>query len=419
MRGTPSYLALVSSLLLVACDPGLEETTGRPHPGGSSSGGGSSSSSGGTSSSSSGSTSSSSGGSTSSSSSGSASSSSSGSTSSSSSGSASSSSSGSASSSSSGSASSSSSGSTSSSSSGGASSSSSGASSSSSGAAHVKFVGNITTRGQVRNDFAKYWNQITPENEGKWDSVEHTQGRYNWGPLDAIYKYANDNNIIFKQHTFVWGGQQPPWVKSSDVKASVRAWMKAFCERYPKTKIIDVVNEPPPHTRPDYADGMGGDGATGYDWIVNAFKWAREFCPNAILLLNDYNNIEYGNDTTNTINIVKKIKAAGAPVDGVGCQAHATSGISADNLKRALDKIATETGLPVYVTEFDLAIADDNQQKAKMQEHMTMFMNNPNVKGVTLWGYVVGATWVNNSGLIQDNGTFRPSMTWLMGFLMR
>jgi endo-1,4-beta-xylanase len=32
---------------------------------------------------------------------------------------------------------------------------------------------------------------------------------------------------------------------------------------------------------------VGGDGATGYDWIVNAFKWAREFCPNAILLLND------------------------------------------------------------------------------------------------------------------------------------
>ena len=34
------------------------------------------------------------------------------------------------------------------------------------------FVGNITTNGQVRSDFIQYWDQITPENEGKWGQVE-------------------------------------------------------------------------------------------------------------------------------------------------------------------------------------------------------------------------------------------------------
>ena len=29
----------------------------------------------------------------------------------------------------------------------------------------AKFVGNITTNGQVRADFGTYWNQITAENE--------------------------------------------------------------------------------------------------------------------------------------------------------------------------------------------------------------------------------------------------------------
>src|SRR5690606_30882941 len=33
---------------------------------------------------------------------------------------------------------------------------------------HDKFVGNITQRFQVPSDFGTYWNQITPENEGKW-----------------------------------------------------------------------------------------------------------------------------------------------------------------------------------------------------------------------------------------------------------
>jgi endo-1,4-beta-xylanase len=73
----------------------------------------------------------------------------------------------------------------------------------------------------------------------------------------------------------------------------------------------------------------------------------------------------------------------------------------------------------VYITEFDLSIADDNQQKAKMQEHFTMFWNDANVKGITIWGYVVGATWESNSGLMQADGTLRPAMTWLMGFLGR
>ena len=36
----------------------------------------------------------------------------------------------------------------------------------------AKFLGNITTRGQVQSDFGTYWNQITAENECKWASIE-------------------------------------------------------------------------------------------------------------------------------------------------------------------------------------------------------------------------------------------------------
>ena len=136
-------------------------------------------------------------------------------------------------------------------------------------------------------------------------------------------------------------------------------------------------------------------------------------------MLNDYNTIEQSGDNNHIIDIVKKIKAAGAPIDAVGAQAHGTANASADTLKKYIDNIATQTSLPVYITEFDLSIADDNQQKAKMQEHFTMFWNDANVKGVTIWGYVVGATWESSSGLIQSDGTFRPAMTWLMSFLGR
>jgi endo-1,4-beta-xylanase len=282
-----------------------------------------------------------------------------------------------------------------------------------------KFVGNITTRRQVRSDFTQYWNQITPENEGKWGSVERVQGTFNWSALDAIYAFAQANHVVFKQHCFVWGAQQPSWVNNENGLAAVRNWITSFCARYPETAIIDVVNEPPPHTTPAYMDSIGGSGVTGWDWIVNAFAWAREACPKAILVLNDYDNAENADAAQHTIDIVNTIKKAGAPVDAVGCQAHWTADVATATLKANIDRIASETGLPVYVTEYDLDIADDDRQKAVMQEQFTMFWENPHIKGITLWGYVYGSTWRTNTGLVLDDGTMRPAMSWLMDYMGR
>jgi hypothetical protein len=54
-----------------------------------------------------------------------------------------------------------------------------------------------------------------------------------------------------------------------------------------------------------------------------------------------------------------------------------------------------------------------------MRAQFPLFHDHPSVAGITLWGYVVGSTWVNGSGLIQPNGTPRPAMTWLMDYLGR
>ncbi|KYF73568.1 endoglucanase [Sorangium cellulosum] len=289
------------------------------------------------------------------------------------------------------------------------------------GATGAKFVGNITTSGAVRDGFSRYWNQITPENEGKWDAVERTRGNKNWAALDRIYNYAKSNNVIFKQHVFVWGAQQPSWLaglSGSEQQAAVKDWMRSFCARYPDTKYIDVVNEPPPHTTPSYKNGIGGDGASGWDWIVNSFKWAREYCPNAVLILNDYNNIEYENDHQNFMRIARAVINAGAPVDALGAQAHDAYKINTNTVKGYIDKLAS-LGKPVYITEYDIGIADDNQQKRVMEEQFQMFWNHPAVPGITLWGYIVGATWRDNTGIQHSNGTMRPAMSWLMNFLGR
>jgi endo-1,4-beta-xylanase len=290
-------------------------------------------------------------------------------------------------------------------------------------ATDTKFVGNITTDNACDTSgktFSKHWNQVTPENAGKWGSVQQAPGStYNWSTLDAIYDYAQKNNVIFKQHTFVWGSQQP---SGTITEANVKAWMTEFCKRYPNTKLIDVVNEPPPHTTPSYANTIGGGTDGNWKWIANAFTWARTACPNAVLILNDYNNIEWPNDNQHNIDIVKAVKAAGATIDAIGAQSHDLdhAQVTTATMKTLIAKLNADTGLPIYITEYDISTTDDTAQLNLYKEHIPFFLSTSYIKGITIWGWIYGKTWDQspNSGLVR-NGTARPAMTWLMQTLGR
>lgn len=286
-----------------------------------------------------------------------------------------------------------------------------------------KFVGNITTQNLTDTQglhYATYWDQITPENAGKWGSVQFNAGaQYNWATLDAIYDYSEDNGIIFKQHAFVWGNQQPQGAISEQ---NVKDWIRAFCERYPNTKLIDVVNEPPPHTEPNYSNAIGGGTNGDWQWITNSFIWTREYCPNSILILNDFNNIEWAGENQHFIDITNTVLANGGPIDAVGAQAHDLDhmGVPTATMKQLVQKLHDDTGLDVYITEYDPSTSDDARQLQFYQEHIPFFMETDYIKGVTIWGWIYGQTWSQapESGLIR-NGQPRPAMTWLMTTLSR
>jgi GH35 family endo-1,4-beta-xylanase len=276
------------------------------------------------------------------------------------------------------------------------------------------FVGNITTNGAVRSDFLQYWDQLTPENEGKWASVEGTRDVYNWSGLDAAYNFAKQNNIPFKQHTFVWGNQSPSWINNlspTEQAAEIEEWIRDYCARYPDTEMIDVVNEATPgHAPAGYAQS-----AFGNNWIIRVFQLARQYCPNSVLILNDYNVLSW--NTNEFIQMATPAVNAGV-VDALGLQAHGLESWSLNDISNKLNQVAA-LGLPIYISEYDVARTNDQEQLNIMSTQFPLFYNHPSVVGITLWGYVVGSTWVNGSGLVHPNGTRRPAMNWLMNYLGR
>ncbi|MEX1240542.1 MAG: endo-1,4-beta-xylanase [Cyclobacteriaceae bacterium] len=279
-----------------------------------------------------------------------------------------------------------------------------------------KFLGNVIP-GSTPSDFKTYWNQITPENAGKWGSVESTRDAMSWSGLDNAYHFAKDNGLPFKWHTFVWGQQQPGWIGTitqSEQKDEVEEWIKSFCERYPETDYIDVVNEPL-HAVPDYAAALGGSGTTGWDWVIWSFEKARQYCPNAKLVLNDYNIIKDDAATDKYIIIINLLNERDL-IDVIGEQGHFMETASLTAIRKNLDKLHAAE-LPVHISEYDVNLADDQAQIQKYQEQFPVLWTHPGVHGITLWGYRQGRIWRKDSYLIRSDGSARPALTWLSAFV--
>lgn len=288
-----------------------------------------------------------------------------------------------------------------------------------------KFLGNITTRGSVEAgggvpQYYTLWNQITCENESKWASVEGNRGNFNWVGADNAFNYAKQHGFTHKFHALVWGSQYPSWLdnlSAGERFSAMTNWFDHAKAHYETLPMIDVVNEAVGTHQPGnpmIKETLGGGGKTGYDWLIKAFEMAYERWPDAILIYNDYNSIQY--DIDPYIDLVRTLRDAGAPIDAYGNQSHAVANMSSTSLKAALEKQQNALQMPMFITELDINTANDDQQKAQYQQVLPVMWEAPYCAGVTLWGYIHGATWVDNSGLYK-NGVERPAMTWIKEYM--
>ena len=321
----------------------------------------------------------------------------------------------------------------------------------------AKFLGNITTGGQVRKDMGDYWNQITSENGCKWGSVHKLDNSgksyFEWDNYDkceGAYKWAQEEKgRHFKFHALVWGSQYPsflckkknPNITVEKTKQYITEWFDAVAKKFPDLEYIDVVNEAiwsgnnyhsgyqlPANGAEGVStddascggsyiiEALGGDrvvnGKHQYDFITTAFKMARERWPKAVLIYNDYNTLHW--QKNEGIELVQTIIKNGAPVDAYGQQAHDAGDFpDASSFAKVLTEVHDAVKIPLYITEYDIGEANDERQKEIISNHIPFLWETPWIAGITIWGYINGSTWRKNTGIMNQDGSDRASMRWL------
>ncbi len=276
----------------------------------------------------------------------------------------------------------------------------------------------------------KEFNAITAENIMKSMYVHPQKDRYDFALSDKFVAYGEKNKMFVHGHTLIWHSQLAPWMEkiadSTEMKAFMQDHINTIVSKY-KGRIgsWDVVNE-----------ALNEDGTLrqsvflktlGEKYLVDAFKLAAKADPKAALYYNDY-NIEEPAKRAGAIALIKKIKAEGGKVDGVGIQGHwRLESPSIEEIEKSILEYSA-LGLKVAFTELDITVLPnpwelrgaDVNQKFEGNEKMNPYPNGlpdsiqnklaeryasifklflkhkDKISRVTFWGVYDGQSWLND-----------------------
>ncbi|MEV6478668.1 endo-1,4-beta-xylanase [Streptomyces sp. NPDC051576] len=274
-------------------------------------------------------------------------------------------------------------------------------------AAKGKVIGTAVTGSKLTGSYGDIagaqFSSLTPGNAMKWGSVEPTQGSFNWTEADQIVAFAQAHNQQVRGHTLVWHSQNPSWLTngswtSAQLSTLLQNHINTEVGRY-KGKIAawDVVNEAF-NEDGTYRSTLWYNGL-GSNYIANALTWAHAADPAAKLYINDYNVEGVNAKSTALYNLVKSLKAAGVPIDGVGLQAHLILGQVPATLQQNIQRFA-DLGVDVAITELDvrMALPADTtklaQQKADYKSVVAACVAVTRCVNVTVWGFTDSDSWV-------------------------
>ena len=207
------------------------------------------------------------------------------------------------------------------------------------------------------------FNTISPENVLKWEVVHPHPETYDFSLADKYVEFGQQNHMFIVGHNLVWHSQVPKWVFEDDKGNPVSRDVLLDRMHDHITKVVgrykgkisgwDVVNE-----------ALNEDGTLrqspwmkiiGDDYIEKAFRFAHDADPDAELYYNDY-SLESEAKRQGALELVRKLKAKGVLITGVGLQDHVSvDRPTADQIETTISEFG-KLNVKVMITELDVDV---------------------------------------------------------------
>ncbi len=259
------------------------------------------------------------------------------------------------------------------------------------------------------------FNSVTAENHFKPGSLlkNAEAWEFDYSVADDLLQQANAHGMRMRGHTLIWGkfpGRTHPvaWIKMAEQAEDPEAAMTEIITRY-ITEVMthfkgevstwDVVNEP-----------MGGEvlyeniftRTLGESYIDLAFHTAHAIDPSCELILNEAIGDYDGPQGIAFLDLLKRLKERGVPVDGVGLQTHHINTVhDVPAMKRYMRAIG-EMGYKTEITELDIRLLNFKKAKNPYQaqgdqyyEITRVCLEEPSCQSLTIWGITDAANWMD------------------------
>jgi len=264
---------------------------------------------------------------------------------------------------------------------------------------------------------AREFNMVEPEDAMKWWAIRQDAGAFDFRKGDEVVRFAQAHGMKIRGHCLVWDHNNPEWLEqghftpaqlSQLLQEHIATVMKHYAGQVFAWDVVNEALDDNGHLKdsPWYNQPGIGLAGKGTAYIQQAFRWAREADPHALLFYND-NRGEGINVKSDAIYaMVKDFRHRGVPIDGVGLQMHIsrldldTASIAA-NIARL-----TALGVQVHITELDVSLPvdpsgmagkDDLLRQAEVYRGIVRAcLQSPGCTAIQSWGFTDKYSWIGS-----------------------
>jgi endo-1,4-beta-xylanase len=265
---------------------------------------------------------------------------------------------------------------------------------------------------------AREFNMVEPEDVMKWWVVRADANTFDFRQGDDVVRFAQAHGMKVRGHCLLWGLDNPAWLTQGQfttVRLSellhehINKVMKHYSGQVFAWDVVNEAFDENGNVRDSLWYNQPGTGLAGKGtaYIEEAFRWAHEVDPQALLFYNEAEGEGMNRKSDAVYAMVKDFKTRGVPIDGVGLQLHISNlnfdvGAVATNIARL-----AALGVQIQITELDVSLPLDPRGQVSDPNELTRqaeiyrgivraCLRSSGCTAIQTWGFTDRYSWIGS-----------------------